>query len=260
MKVIHLQEVPSTNTWLLEALTKDAGIEDMTLVYTLRQTNGRGQVGNTWESEEDKNISFSLLLRPVFLPIPQQFLISELCCLGILDGLKKLSPVICSSQELCIKWPNDIYWGDEKLGGILIENRLMGGSFSESVLGVGLNVNQREWFGGAPNPTSLLLKGIDLTPEQVLESVSDCIATRYCKLKENPDYVSAQIHSEFIKHLYRRVGYFPYRDARTKEQFMASIVDVDPHGPIVLKKANGEYLKYWFKEVQFVLPCGVIKE
>lgn len=252
---IHLEEVKSTNSWLLEALSsgQDA-LPEGTVVYTMRQTAGRGQVGNSWESEADKNLSFSLLLRPSFVPIPQQFVLSEVCCVGVLLGLQQLGV-----PSLTIKWPNDIYAGDDKLCGILIEHRLMGGVLSESVLGVGINVNQTRWIGNAPNPTSLKLQGIDTTPELVLDAVTRQLSSLYALLKDEPSGALA-IHKLFVEHLYRRHGFYPYVDVQTGEPFSAELAGVEANGPIVLRTEDGSVRKYWFKEVRFALPCGVVKE
>lgn len=264
MEKIYLSNVASTNSWVLEALAKGEDLADETLVYTYRQTSGRGQIGNVWESEPDKNVAFSLLLKPAFLPVSRQFCISELCCLGVLDGLSRFvdeHPIGASLKEqIAVKWPNDIYVGDEKLGGILIENRLMGSRFSDCVLGVGLNVNQTVWVGGAPNPTSLRRIGFDLTPEQVLDAVTEAIVARYRLLKESPDEYGALIHSEYKNKLYRRLGYHPYVDAQTGEPFDAAIEDIEATGPLMLRLEGGERRSYWFKEVKFVLPCGITKE
>lgn len=252
---IHLEEVKSTNSWLLDTLTSASQpLPEGTVVYTLRQTAGRGQVGNSWESEPDKNVSFSMLLRPTFLPIPKQFVLSELCCVGVLLALKQLGV-----PALTIKWPNDIYAGDDKLCGILIEHRLMGGILSESVLGVGINVNQMRWIGNAPNPTSLKLQGVDTTPEIVLEAVTQQISSLYTMLKEEPEG-ALTIHKLFVGHLCRRTGFHPYVDVQSGVPFSAELKDVDPQGPMILRLEDGEERKYWFKEVRFVLPCGVVKE
>lgn len=253
--MIHLDEVKSTNSWLLEALpSADRPLPEGTVVYTLRQTAGRGQVGNSWESEPDKNISFSLLLRPTFVAVPQQFVISELCCVGILRGLEELGV-----NNLSVKWPNDIYVGDEKLCGILIENRLMGGVLSECVLGVGINVNQTRWIGNAPNPTSMLLQGVMTTPEKVLEVVERHILSLYAMLREDAAGASI-IHKLFVGQLYRRAGFYPYVDVQTGEPFEAELAGIDPQGPMILRLPDGGMRRYWFKEVRFVLPCGVVKE
>lgn len=261
---VHLLEIPSTNTWMLDALAQGEPIEEKTVAYTLRQTQGRGQMGNSWESETGQNIAFSLLLRPLFLPVTRQFLLSEVCCLGVLDGIRSL----CHRSErgadfcrqLCIKWPNDIYLGDDKLGGILIENRLFGSSLAECVLGVGLNVNQTMWQGNAPNPTSLRLHGWSFSPEEVLDAVSEGIVRRYELLREDLLGYASQLHDDFMSNLYRRHGFHPYVDAQTQEPFEAIVEGIDPQGPLLMALKNGERRRYWFKEIRFVLPCGVVKE
>lgn len=258
MKRIHLEEVGSTNTWMLDYLSKGQDLADETVVFTLRQTAGRGQVGNGWESEFDKNVAFSMLLKPEFLPIPKQFAISQVCCLGVVEALSELAAEQGKVLPLSIKWPNDIYAGDSKLAGILIENRLMGMKFAQSVLGVGINVNQEKWIGNAPNPISLKLLGIEATPEKVLEKVIESISKLYHLLKEQDG--GEEIHSRFMQRLYRRDGFYPYYDPQTEEHFDAEIVGVEPQGPILLKLPSGEERRYWFKEVRFVLPCGVTKE
>lgn len=248
-----LAEVNSTNTWLLDALANGTPQPEGTLVYTKRQTAGRGQVGNRWESEPDRNISFSLLLRPEFVPVQQQFVISEMCAMGILQGLQAFG-----IDGLSIKWPNDIYVDDGKICGILIENRLVGSKLAESVLGVGINVGQIVWKGDAPNPTSMALHGVVASPDEVMEEVVKCIASLYGLLHE-PSGASA-IHRLFCQHLYRGKGLHPYVDAQTGEAFEAEISGVDPHGPLLLRLADGSERRYWFKEVRFALPCGVVKE
>lgn len=260
---LHLPEVRSTNTWMLDALSQGNDLPDEMVVYTLRQTAGRGQVGNTWESEPDSNIAMSMLLCPEFLPIIEQFVLSQLCSLAIVRALRSLAidnGVDPSSLNLSIKWPNDIYAGDLKLGGILIENRLMGNKLKHCVLGIGINVRQKRWIGSAPNPVSLILLGLDVTPEKVLDSVCQEISTLFHKLRDNTQASAAAIHRDYLQTLYRKDGYFPYFDPERNEHFEARIVGVDPQGPLMLQTQQGENRRYWFKEVRFVLPCGVTKE
>lgn len=263
MKRRFLPEVQSTNTWMLDSLGRNVSMADETVVYTLRQTAGRGQMGNGWESEPDRNIAFSMLLCPEFLAVRDQFVISELCSLGVLRALTYLVTEQGKDPEtlrLSIKWPNDIYAGDRKLGGILIENRLMGSSFAHAVLGVGLNVNQEKWLGNAPNPVSLRMLGIDTDPLKVLDACVAEISALYQQLKQDVHGAMADIHAQFVQYLYRRDGFFPYYDPERDEHFEASIDGVEPHGPLLLRLTTGEVRRYWFKEVRFVLPCGVTKE
>ena len=263
MKMIHLPEVRSTNTWMLDTLAQGTPLADETVVYTMRQTAGRGQMGNSWEAEPDKNISFSMLLCPTFLPIREQFVISQLCSLAIVEALDEIAAeqgIRPEDLRLCIKWPNDIYAGDMKLGGILIENRLVGTTFQHCVLGIGLNVNQTQWIGNAPNPISLKLLGVETTPERVLDCVSRHLSERYRALRRDKSSAIEALHDRYMARLYRRSGFYPYYDPASDEHFDAEIIGIDPQGPLVLELPTGEVRRYWFKEVRFVLPCGVTKE
>ena len=260
-KRYHLPEVQSTNTYLLDLLAQGTTLPDTTVIYTLRQTAGRGQMGNSWESEMDKNILFSMLLCPTFLPIREQFLLSQICSLGIVEALDEL---ICAQQlqdevKLSIKWPNDIYAGDGKLCGILIENRLMGGTLQHSVLGVGINVNQEKWIGNAPNPVSLKMLGIQTDPLTVLDLVTKHIVELYNAFRDNKEMANV-IRERYMQRLYRKDGYYAYYDPAKDEHFDAEIAGVDAQGPLMLRLPSGEVRSYWFKEVKFVLPCGVTKE
>ena len=253
MVKIHLNEINSTNTFMLDAMTSGTDFEEGTVVYTLRQTAGRGQTGNSWESENDKNIAFSMILKPSFLPIREQFIISEITCLAILEALKCIG-----TQNLSIKWPNDIYCSDEKICGILIENSLMGSAINYCIIGIGINVNQTKWIGNAPNPTSVKLNiGKDTDPVTVLDLVIGNIQKYYILLQSG---MSEMIHSKYLDNIYRKEGFHPYKDAESGKEFSAKIKTIEPSGYLHLEDTEGSSYRYMFKEVKFVLPCGVTKE
>lgn len=257
MYKIHLDEVKSTNTWLLDALNKGAEFPDETVLWTTKQTAGRGQMGNAWEAEPGKNISFSMLLQPTFLAPHDQFVLSEITALAVAEELGG-----------CIKWPNDIFVNEGKICGILIEHKLLGTKLSHSVLGIGINVNQTQWIGNAPNPTSIKLQtGQDSDPEEVMNGVIRRISAYYRELQSQTTATRLKVHKQFLSRLYRKDGYFPYIDTATGQPFQARIVGVEPTGQLHLLTqadvAAGEEPEervYWFKEVKFVLPCGVTKE
>lgn len=243
MKKIFVSETASTNSFIIEALRAGEHFEDETVVYTLRQSAGRGQIGNSWESEFDKNICFSIFLRPTFLPIKEQFLLSEIISLAVRDALFESQPTI--------KWPNDIYINNEKTCGILIENSLMGSEISYSVLGVGININQTTWIGNAPNPTSLkLCTGRDFVIEEVFDKVLESFEKYYALLKTGG---KDEIHKRYIAHLYRHDGFYPYQDTETGKTFFAIIKDVEPNGFLILEDSDGSTHRYMFKEVKFIL-------
>ena len=123
-----------------------------TVVSTYNQTAGRGQRGNSWESEPHKNLTFSVLLKPQHIIAREQFYISEIVSVAIVNTLRKY----IIDQPIAIKWPNDIYVNDDKICGILIENTLSGYSISQSIAGIGININQQTFLSNAPNPISLI--------------------------------------------------------------------------------------------------------
>lgn len=258
---VHLPEVASTNSWLLSA--RQQGRSDCTegtVAFTLRQTSGRGQMGNVWESEADKNIAFSVLLQPQFVPVAQQFVLSQLVSVAIVEAVEALAPAL--QGQVCVKWPNDIYVGHRKLAGILIENRLMGSRLEDCVVGIGINVQQEQWLGGAPNPVSLRMLGVEVAPEDVMRAVATRLAARYAALADATSRVEQQsvVRRLYGQCLYRRTGLHRYLDVATGVAFDATIAGVADNGPLSLLLPSGELRSYWFKEVRFVLPSGLERE
>lgn len=286
--LIRLAETASTNSWLMQAVERGEALDDLTVVCADRQTAGRGQVGHGWESEPGRNLTFSMLLRPVWLHPARQFVLSEAVALAVADTLDAaLAPYAASAPasmphdtmrgaappdttpsaplpQAAVKWPNDVYIGDRKACGILIESRIVGARLAETVVGIGINVNQTEWRSGAPNPVSLrqllVEAGTDATfdLDALLRDVTRRIAEAYGSLSD-PE-AAAAAHRRYASRLYRREGLHPYVDVATGTPFEARIADVEPDGPLVLEEADGRRRRYLFKEVHFVLPCGVTKE
>lgn len=225
----------STNRWL-----RDQGGEDGTVVWTDFQTAGRGQGVNSWESEHGKNLLFSILLHPKDIPANRQFQISRAISLAIVDALGEWV------GNLSIKWPNDIYWRNGKLAGILIENSLQGLMIRDSIIGVGLNVNQREFHSDAPNPVSLWqICGKEFDREQILKEILK-------HLEQNMASSHLQgLKEKYCALLYRRKGFHPYADK--EGVFMAEILDVEDDGHLRLRDEEGRERRYAFKEVSFII-------
>lgn len=246
MTHIHLHSIDSTNNFLKSYKTDK---EDwITLVTADYQTAGRGQRGNSWEAEEGKNLVFSLLIHPRGIKASRIFAVSEVAALSICEALSEL----LGTEAFAVKWPNDIYHGDKKIAGILIETDLMGGRIENAVIGVGVNINQTRFVSDAPNPISLQqIQGRETNLQQAMESVTRHFAKLYEQL-EREDFEG--LHEHFKKRLYRCKGFFPYEDENGR--FDAKIIDIEPTGHLILEDSEGERRRYAFKEVSFVIAKG----
>lgn len=240
MEIIRLGSCGSTNSFLREHA---AELPSLTLVTAREQTAGRGQRGNTWESQPGKNLTVSMLWKPEGFEACRQFAVSEAVSLAVADTLKEFG------IEAKVKWPNDIYVGDRKICGILIEHSVAGRNIESTVAGIGLNVNQREFFSDAPNPVSMLQSS---GREHDLEAV---LASLYRRLEERLQEVDGEgLHSEYMTRLWRGDAQFhPFRDTATGAAFRAMITSVDPDGMLHLLTDRFEERTYAFKEVSFTL-------
>lgn len=235
-KIVHIDETDSTNSWLRKRLAADERSDANIVVWAEYQTAGRGCGTNRWESEREKNLTFSMLIHPKELPATQQFHISMAISLAICEAIGQYI------GDVSIKWPNDIYWRNGKIGGILIENTLKGNIIMESIIGIGLNVNQRVFKSDAPNPVSMW---------QICEHETDREALLKEILEAFERILDSKIREQYLSKLYRRKGYHPYADK--EGAFMAEIVTVEDDGHLVLHDDNGKERRYAFKEVQFII-------
>ena len=250
-KVIHIDETDSTNRWLREN-TPPLPAEEY-VVTAEYQTAGKGCGSNSWESERGKNLTFSVLLHPTEIRAKWQFQISEAVSVALCETLERLfSPLSPSDgspdsgeQEVTIKWPNDIYVGDRKICGILIENRLKGSTITDSIVGIGLNVNQREFLSDAPNPVSVYqLTGEETDREALLQAFLKELSKA---MEMEPEALSQAYH----RRLYRREGMHRFSDSQG--EFEAKVLNVLDDGRLVLLDAEGKARMYAFKEVAFCL-------
>ena len=244
----HLKNIDSTSTELRRRMLAD----ELPHGYCISadfQTNGHGQATNHWESEDGKNILFSLLLRPNIIPASEQFIITELVTLALINTLQDEI-----RQEVTIKWPNDIYVGNRKLCGILIENALCGATIDTCIVGIGININQEIFTSNAPNPVSLKqLSGRIHDRESIFEEIYQNILNYYDYLADNwhnPD-IKQSLHMEYMNHLYRCSGYHNYSTPEG-EHFRAEIEDIGPQGHLNLRLQSGELRIFAFKEVIFI--------
>lgn len=239
--IIHVEEISSTNEYFKLQANFD-GVGEGAIVYADYQTKGRGQKGNVWESEKGKNLLFSMVLCPHILKINEQFIISQIVSLAIQEFLNT------ETGSVKIKWPNDIYWRDQKICGILIENILKEATIERSIIGVGLNINQIEFSGWIPNPVSLkMINGRNYDIKSVAEKIQTRILTYYHQLKKGN---IEEIRKKYKANLYRSEGYYMYADA--EGVFEARIKDVENNGVIVLETKEQTEKKYFFKEVKYI--------
>ena len=229
---MYIKATHSTNTLLKELLAKGEWPKGERFLYTAFQTAGRGQAGNGWESEEGKNLLCSILLPPN----------KNLYFLNIAIGVALLRVI---GEDFTIKWPNDIYYGDKKVAGILIENAIIGNEIKYSIAGIGLNVNQTTFVSDAPNPVSLKqIRGQEYDIKRLMIHLFETVQR---VLNESEQEVWAYYKS----HLYRREGFWPFEDK--DGPFEAAIKDVLPTGEIVLEDKKGQERIYHFKQVRYVL-------
>lgn len=240
-QILRLQSVESTNNYANEVIKTKEYCEG-TVFLAYEQISGRGQLKNKWEAEPGKNLTFSILLFPEFIPIMEQFIISKVITLGIYEALYK------HIKELKIKWPNDIYAGNKKIGGILIENSVIYGKINNSIAGIGINVNQTYFRSDAPNPTSLKIltnKHFDL--EIILEEILSGIDKFYNLLIEG--------NFEFIDRMFISVLFRLNEQNKFKTQnieFEGKIIGVNEIGQLQIIDTENKIHEFHFKEVEFM--------
>ena len=250
---MYIKQTHSTSTLLREQYA-----DALPHLYTIRtdfQTAGRGQAGNSWESEEGKNLLFSTLLRYEGILATKQWRLSMLVAVALWETLAKYLP----QEQLTIKWPNDIYFGDKKLVGILIENSLAGQYVGYSIAGIGVNVNQTRWLSNAPNPISMKqITGKDYDVEEVMEEWITA-------MKSWEKCTTEAIKAMYMQHIYRGTGWHNYVEREVSVQptsiakqgidgvFRAELVGISEQGELILRKENNEEQAYHFKQIRFVI-------
>lgn len=243
MIIETFDSLPSTNQYC--ELLDLREVEEFTIINAREQTAGIGQRGNHWESQPGMNLTFSLILKPTFLPAAEQYMLTKVVSLGITDYLEELLP---PSINIKIKWPNDIYINDKKICGILISNKLSCTNLSASIIGIGLNVNQTEFPSWVPNPVSIRqITQIDYALEPLIKSLVDAIAFRYNQLSTSPK----TLDQEYLSRLYRLGKSSPY--TYNGQNITATIETVNQFGHLQLTTSLGEHLSCQLKELKFII-------
>jgi BirA family biotin operon repressor/biotin-[acetyl-CoA-carboxylase] ligase len=242
LKNIHLEQIDSTNTYL-QRQQSECDIRNW-VVSADEQTAGKGMGSNGWESEVGKNLTFSLAVDMSFLPAERQFLLSEVVPLGIVEVLDKLLPV----EKLSIKWPNDIYYQNRKMAGILINSTIKANMMDVSIIGIGLNVNQMQFQDWPTHPISLKMitgKTYDLQP--LMEQIAEHILLKVEQLKSNP----TSIEQDYLKRLFRYHTWADYEvEGKTLRLFMAGI---DAFGRLQLLDEQQKLHCYEIKQIKFLV-------
>ncbi|MFA0961322.1 biotin--[acetyl-CoA-carboxylase] ligase [Roseivirga sp. BDSF3-8] len=241
-KVIYLPSCHSTND-IAQNLAADTRVIEGTLVVTGNQLKGRGQRGNTWVSEPDANLTFSLILTPRFLPVARQFYLNICFSLAISDLVRNTIPY-SEEKAVAVKWPNDVYISNNKTAGILIENSLKKSNLEQSIAGVGLNVNQKAF--GFKGPTSLYLESGEIYDLPVLlEELVRLIEKRYLQLRNGEWHT---LKDEYLQRLYWKDE---LRLFRSEHLFEGRIRGVDNEGHLLIETERG-LRSFGIKDVQFI--------
>ena len=254
---MYIERTNSTNTLMRELIAKGEWQAGEEYLYTGFQTAGRGQSGNGWESEEGKNLLCSILIDPQKVKDKRPFYLNVVVSVAVHRMVNSQFSILHS--QLAIKWPNDIYWKDKKIAGILVENALVGSEVHYSIAGIGLNVNQTEWLSNAPNPVSMRqISGEEYDIHELMKALMNEIHTVLAMERE-------EIWAYYRTHLYRKDGFWPFverevsiaptmnANKETEGIFLAKIENIRTDGEIELRDQEGNLRLYHFKEVRYVL-------
>lgn len=245
--IIWLGEVDSTNS---EARRHISDIDNLSVVSALSQSQGRGQMGNTWSSAPGENLTFSIVMKPEGLNAIRardQFVLSEAAALTIVEFLSG------HDIQAEIKWPNDIYVGNRKICGMLIENSLRGDTISHSIIGIGLNVNQRNFDINLPNPTSMaIVSGNGTDIRKALEEITDTFRS-ICETMLASSEGRTRLHSLYLSRLWRLDEEHSYVETATGKAFTGTIKGVSPTGRLLIETADGSLKEFAFKEISYII-------
>jgi len=238
----YFKELTSTNVLARELLDK-TDLPEGYIIHTDFQTSGKGQTGNRWESQDSKNLLFSIVLYPESVEPQHQFLISMTISLGIHDFISRYS------GECKVKWPNDIYIMNDKIAGILIENEISGIFIKSTIAGIGINVNQENFPGWIENPVSLKkVTGRDFDRDLCLKQVTADLDTRYKQLLYGD---RNYLKHEYESRLYRFKEWYRYRC--NGKEFTGKIEGVSDSGMLKIEDEEGNLQEFSFKEISYLV-------
>lgn len=251
--IIWADKVDSTNN---EARRRIAEIDNMSVLSAIEQTSGRGQRGNVWSSAAGENLTFSVILKFASehlhadrlppMPAYNQFAISEIAALSVVDYLAQ------NGIEAMIKWPNDIYVGNKKICGILIENSLLGRFMSWSIVGIGLNVNQIDFPDSLQNPTSMLAESGKVRDIRICLKEFMDIFGMYVRRYANINDGLSKLHRLYLPLMWRKDEPHLYSDNMSGEMFNGRIIGLSEDGRLKLKDEDGKIRVFGFKEINYL--------
>lgn len=239
---IHLSETDSTMLQLQKAQYANSN-KEFVLMTTDFQTAGHGQKNTSWEAEHALNLLFGFVFHPTKIAAIQQFALSEALALAVRSALMQYV-----SEGISVKWPNDIYWNDKKIAGMLLTHTLCGANIATTLTGVGLNVNQRSFHSDAPNPISLWqIVGKEVDRSCLLQTILQHFELNYRELQQGHFDL---LHQTYMQCLYCGKGFHTYDDG--KGPFQARIHHISSTGLLHLQHINGTTKAYAFKEVKLI--------
>ena len=240
-EIFYFDTIDSTNTKAKQLA--EEGHPTGTLVVAEKQEAGRGRRGRGFESPAGVGIFMTLVLKPDFAP-DRASMLTLIAALAVSKAISEKT-----GQEAGIKWPNDIYWKEKKICGMLIENDLMGRNISQSIAGIGININQETFHSFAPNPVSLRqITGKEFDLFEILKNIVLRIQSYYSLLKKGN---TESIVCQYEMSLFRKEGMHRFKDANG--EFLARIICVEPEGRLILEDEILNKRGYMFKEVEYLL-------
>ena len=244
--LIELDSVDSTNNFARQMLSNSRPIEG-TVIVAREQFAGRGQMGSSWDTDGGKNITLSVILYPDQLDADKQFFLNMAIALAVKDFCE-----FVLHDEVRIKWPNDIYYHDKKLGGILIENTINGSKIASTIVGIGINVNQDEFDPALPNPASLIQIR---KPVEAATYDLPLLINELCAYLEKYYLQLRQQHFNFLDKGFT-VALYRYQQThefkRGETIFKGEINGVAKDGKLIIH-SNGKELRFGFKEVEYII-------
>ena len=241
MKMIKLDAIDSTNSYLKRVLLKDS-LDDLTVVVSKHQTRGKGRNGNIWENQASLNLAFSIYKKFNNLNVKNKFMLNVISSLSVFQLLKENN-----LNKLTIKWPNDIMAGNGKISGILIENSVKGKLINHSIIGIGINVNQKK-FNDLPNATSLFMEtGLEFSLDSLASRLVEIFSKNFLRFKKN---------EEDLLKFYNNQLYLKNIDSNfidlDKKKFSGKIICVNIKGELKIRKTNKEEINYSENKIRFM--------